>query len=279
MIKEKFIIFAVSVITWSGATAQFKKTYTLSDTLFEISGLAKLNDSTLIAINDGGNSPDLYLLSLKGSIQKVVRVKNAINTDWEDLSSDETYLYIADIGNNNNDRKDLCIYKVALQEIAEKENVYAEKIKFKYADQDSFPPKPKFRNYDAEGIAVKGDVIMIFSKNRTKPWTGSCKVYELPKKPGDYMIESKLQIEIGKNGWMEDAVTAADIYEDTLYLLTYNKVIVKKWINGHLTDIDSYATNLFTQTESILRFDAKSIYIADENHPLLGGGNLYLINK
>ncbi|MCF8433385.1 MAG: hypothetical protein K9G37_02850, partial [Crocinitomicaceae bacterium] len=38
----------------------------LSAELKEISGLEKFNDSLLIAINDSGNSPELFFIDLKG---------------------------------------------------------------------------------------------------------------------------------------------------------------------------------------------------------------------
>ena len=37
------------------------------------------------------------------------------NVDWEDITQDETHIYIADFGNNNGNRTDLKIYKILKQ--------------------------------------------------------------------------------------------------------------------------------------------------------------------
>jgi hypothetical protein len=73
------------------------QTYQLSERLSEISGMDLINDSTLVAHNDGGHEPMLYLLNLQGEIQKTVKISNAANVDWEDITVDDTHIYIGDI--------------------------------------------------------------------------------------------------------------------------------------------------------------------------------------
>lgn len=249
--------------------------FLLPDTLKEISGLEKLNDSILIAINDGGNPPDLYLLNLSGEIVKTIHVKNAENRDWEDLTSDGEFLYIADIGNNKNDRKDLCIYKVRMSGLENTNEVSAEKISFRYSDQDSFPPKKNLRNFDAEAIAYKDGKLLLFTKNRTKPFNGISKIYEIPSAPGQYSVSSTDQLLIGSSGWMEDALTGADIADDHYYLITYNRILVYVKENGEWTLKNQIRHRILSQTETIKLFSSNILYFTDEKHPLFGGGKLY----
>src|SRR3989338_305548 len=83
--------------------------------LKEDSGWVFVNDTTLIAHNDGGNEAILYVLNL----------------DFEALPTDgKTHLYLGDFGNNNNDRPDLAVYKLNIQEVLTKEAVTGKAIRF-----------------------------------------------------------------------------------------------------------------------------------------------------
>ena len=94
-----------------------QKSILLSDELKEISGIQFINDSLLVAHNDGGNGPMLYFLNPNtGSILKRVVVKDVKNTDWEDITLDGKYLYIGNFGNNENKRKNLSIIRVSWKE-------------------------------------------------------------------------------------------------------------------------------------------------------------------
>lgn len=248
----------------------------LPDTLKEISGLEKLNDSTLIAINDGGNPADLYLLNLKGEITRTIHVKNVENNDWEDLASDGESLFIADIGNNKNCRKNLCIYKVPLSDLVKANEVSAEKISIRYADQDSFPPRKNLRNYDAEAIAYRDGNLLLFTKNRTKPFNGICKIYEVPVSPGEYTISSSDQIVIGTTGWIEDAITGADVFGGQYILITYNRILIYEKTGSRWILKNTIKHKPLTQTEAILFYSPGIICYADEKHSVLGGGKLYI---
>ena len=92
--------------------AQVEESYPLSDKLNEISGLEMLNDSTLIAFNDGGNKSEIYLLNLEGEILRMIDVLDTKNRDWEDITRDDEFIYIGDIGNNRNEREKLSIVKI-----------------------------------------------------------------------------------------------------------------------------------------------------------------------
>jgi len=140
----------------------------LSDTLIESSGLIYYNNY-FWTINDSDNPPILYAFdSLNGQIQKQIFIKNQTNTDWEDLSQDEKFIYIGDFGNNNGNRKDLNILKIKKPDL-NTTNVYdtveAEKIRFNLNDQIDFNPGSQNHNFDLEAMCVLNDSIHLFSKN------------------------------------------------------------------------------------------------------------------
>ena len=69
--------------------------------------------------NDSGDGPFIYLISEQGELFGVWRVTGAQAIDWEDISIGpgpevgRSYLYIADIGDNDSIRKEIVVYRVA----------------------------------------------------------------------------------------------------------------------------------------------------------------------
>jgi Secretion system C-terminal sorting domain len=157
----------------------------LSDSINESSGLVLLNDR-LITINDSGGDPALYEVdTLTGGILRTVVISNASNVDWEEITMDDEYLYVCDIGNNNGSRTNLVIYRVQISDYlnAVNDSVVGEPIHYSYSDQTDFNSSPNSTNFDAEAALVIGDSIYIFTKN----WNDyQSNVYVLPKIPGTY---------------------------------------------------------------------------------------------
>lgn len=251
--------------------------YPLSEKLEEISGLELLNDSTLIAFNDGGNKSELYLLNLKGEILRTIDVLDTKNRDWEDIAIDDEYVYIGDIGNNSNDRENLAILRVKISDILIREEVEAEKIKFSYKEQKSFPPKEKELFYDAEGMTICNDSIWIFTKDRSKPFQGLSKVYKIPTTPGKYEVSVSAEITTGQDGWWTDGITAADFHNDKFYLLTYNRYMVYTLDDGKFELSYQHKFDDIAQRESIVVLTEDVIFVADEQNPLVGGVRLYKV--
>ena len=148
----------------------------------ETSGLLFHNNS-LITHNDSGNEPVLYVLdTLSLEILRTVTISNAVNMEWEDLASDDTYIYIADIGNNQGDRTDLGIYRIEKQLFDNSDTVAADYISYTYEDQSDFSGEAN-SDWDAEAMIVVGDVLVVF----TKQWQSNGTVaYSMPKSPGNH---------------------------------------------------------------------------------------------
>lgn len=259
--------------------AQVEESYAISDKLNEISGLEVLNDSTLIAFNDGGNKSEIYLLSLEGEILRTIDILDTKNRDWEDIARDENYIYIGDIGNNTNEREKLSIARIKIADILTKDAVEAEKIKFNYAEQTSYPPKKDSLYFDAEAMTVIDDTIWIFTKDRSSPFQGVCHVYKVPTTPGKYTVSASHRLQIGGNGWWTDGVTAADYYDGKLFLLTYNRFIEYDFKENTFEKVSEFKFGGITQRESIVLLNEDAIFVADEHNPIVGEVRLYKIRR
>lgn len=254
-------------------------TYKLPKELREISGLSSFNDSVLIAHNDGGNEPLLFFLTKKGKIIHSCTLPNVKNIDWEDITIDpKGIIYIADVGNNLNNRTDLSIVKVDGNLAIKQDTCSAEVIHLSYAKQTSFPPKRDALNFDCEAIAWRNDSLFLVTKPRNIPWIGFADLYAIPTIKGKYTLQPIDSLMIGSTGWKKDAPTALEINGNKALLLTYNRMIFIEIISGKWKQKSSFVFNNISQKEAIT-MDAKAIYIAAEKHRILGGPFLYVLEK
>ena len=254
----------------------------LSSELKEISGIIKGKDNTFLAINDSGNSNEIFVLNEKGEIIKKVRVANANNKDWEAITKDQSgFVYIGDIGNNNNRRQDLAIYKIRIADIYNNSEVFASKIEIRYKDQKAFPPEIAIRNYDAEAIVVRFDRIYLFTKNRTNPFTGYTYLYKIPNREGRHLVSPVDSFYAGNvltESWITDATLSKDMRH--IALLSQNKVWLISdfhrdlFLQGYIQEIE---LGHFSQKESICFKNDSILVIADETGKL-GKGKLYELN-
>lgn len=274
--KNALFCLVLSLLYSISFGQKLEKIAKLPEVLNEISGICFLNDTVLVGHNDGGNDPILYFINLKGKVIHLVEVTGAKNNDWEDITSDgKGHIYIADIGNNNNSRKKLHIYKIPTWNLLKKKEVEAEEIEFTYAEQTEYPADEKDMHFDGEALAYYKDSLYIFTKCRTKPFDGKSFVYAVSSNPGKYELTKKTEIVVGKGSMFKDAVTGAVILGDVCYLLTYNRIQIYKIKNGKFEFFRKIELHPFTQKEALTTRDNKVVYITDEKQKILGGGNLY----
>jgi hypothetical protein len=278
----KTFVFLAGIIFFQATSfSQKRNSFKLVSELKEISGLESINDTLLIAHNDGGNEPLLYLLNLKGEIQKTCLISNAKNTDWEDLTIDnQGNLYIADIGNNLNKRKKVRILKVAIDSVLHSSSVIATIYPFSYPDQTEFPPPNKNLHYDAESLSFYNDSLWIFTKCRSVPFDGRSKIYSIhPKDLNDGNWNMKGEIIPGVKSWKYDSFTASTVYKDTFYLITYNKLLTVTRKSNDFEIIKNNQFFRFNQRESIAITPSGKIFIANEGHWLLGKQRIIKYNN
>lgn len=255
------------------------KIATLPPAMVESSALIKYKCSFL-TINDSGNKEKIYVFNKKGKIKHSCVLRDAENVDWEAMAFDgEEYLYIGDIGNNENNRKDLVIYKVKMVDVLLNESAAAEKIYFNYPEQNKFPPQKTELYYDAEGLIVKNNQLIIFTKNRTVPFDGVSKVYTLPTEPGTYEAKIQDDLKLPPTHWREESITDAAYFDGELFILTYAKVYKLVWENDSWVQKKEYLHDSWTQKEGIA-VDKKFIYLTDENASgIFTGNHLYKLRK
>jgi hypothetical protein len=275
------ILFALCVALFSNGQFKTDKVK-LTPELREISGLESYNDSILIAINDGGNTSELFFIDLKGKILKSTLVFNATNTDWEDLAKDDKgNLYIADAGNNNCNRKDLCVWKLSLKEAYERDSVSAERIAFSYADQADFAPDMHERRFDSEGLYWYNDTLHVLTKNTSKPvknyWDNGSVEYSLPDQPGEYSVRSSIHYWTGGDNRIKHQVTACDVYGNELVILTYGNIFFYESGAPGIPIKEPVNFGRLKQREALVILNEKKMIIAAERHPLLGGPYLYTL--
>ena len=86
----------------------------------ESSGLAasRLTPGAYWTHNDSGDGPFVYAFDTRGDSRGVFRVTGAQARDWEDMAAGpgpqrgKSYLYLGDIGDNNDARTEIVVYRV-----------------------------------------------------------------------------------------------------------------------------------------------------------------------
>jgi hypothetical protein len=188
----------------------------LSDSIQETSGLIAF-DNLLWTHNDD-HDKTIYGLDSLGKIQKKIILDKTINHDWEEISQDDTHLYIGDFGNNaSGNRTDLHILKIDKKSFLEG-NPKIETISFHYSDQaDLSGKKGNTTNFDCEAFIVSKDSIYLF----TKQWNASkSNIYVLPNQSGDHVAQLKDTLDT------QGLVTGATYleHEKIIVLCGYSKV-------------------------------------------------------
>lgn len=241
----------------------------------EVSGLEYLQSAGIWAVQDSGNESKLYKIDTNGKVIEEVAV-DITNTDWEDLASDaEENLYIGDFGNNNNDRKDLVIYKLAPGFESQ-----ASAISFYYPEQDKFPPKKSQFKYDCEAFFEHNGNFYLFTKNRSARFDGSLFIYKVPNKAGRHAAQLLGTISTC-DAYRKCAVTSADISPDgtKAVLLTSDKIFVlTNFGEDNFAEAQMQMLELghSTQKESVCFKDNDLLFIADEKDKG-EGGKLYQV--
>lgn len=244
------------------AAQSLQKLATLPGTIGESSGIEVLNKGHYFTHNDAGNGAQLFQIDEKGKVLKSNKL-NIPNVDWEDMTQDNAgNLYIGDTGNNENDRKELAVYKVNAKDMT---NVSA--IRFTYEDQQEYPPTKKDRNFDSEAIFWHNGQIYIVTKDRGQKQTAN--IYQIPDAPGTY--KAKLVGSAEFNGEVTGAAISPDgkqvvlLEEERMHLFSGFKEPAA-FYEGQSKKIELSGAG---QTEAVAFEDNNTLIITSE------GSNLY----
>lgn len=200
----------------------------------ETSGLLYWNGN-LLTHNDKGGEAAIFVLDTSGKLINTIEIKGVRNDDWEDIAQNDQYLFIGNFGNNEGDRRNLQILKIAKKEL-NLQSIQSVKpteiLSFHYPEQKDFNAG-KSHNFDCEAFVCVGDKLYLFTKNRGDK---GCSLYQLStsgknqpaRKLGDFETPGR--------------ITGADISPDgrKICLTGYNK---KE--NCFLVFLESYKGNQF----------------------------------
>ncbi len=165
----------------------------LPTTLTESSGLIYFKGS-LWSHNDDTDTNIYELNSTSGEVLRKIKLPKVSNKDWEEISQDSTYIYIADTGNNyQGNSNDLHILRVSKTSFLQ-EKPSIDTISFSYSDQKEFQiQKPNTTDFDLEAFVISKDSIYLFSKQWKSRKTT---LYVLPKVPGNYIAKAKGTLDV-----------------------------------------------------------------------------------
>ena len=240
-------------------SAEIIKTIVLPKTINETSGLEFYNKN-FITHNDSGDGPSLYIFNENGDLIKTMDLNKDSNfeienNDWEDITSDDEYLFVADTGNNFGNRGNLNIIRVSKKDNYTVDGV----IEVFYADQETFFPRPKHK-YDAEAIIIINDQLVLFSKDRENLNTDLYLVDKFDKGP------QKLTSEVAFN--VNSLITGGDYNDELnfLALVSYNSKGNQYLILFERFDLENLEENTFKKYKIPLeRAQIESIKIIDKN--------------
>ena len=234
----------------------------LSKKLDETSGLEIINKQ-LVTINDSGNDPVLFYINESGNILDERKLNCCKNNDWESLAADSDYVYIADMGNNYDTRKNLSIIKIPIDKSS---NENPEIINFLYPEQKKFKRIYRRSEYDAEALISFGDILLIFTKNKRKKIT---EIYSLPKYGGNFQAQK-----IGSLN-TESIVTGADYDKKTNTLVLTSTINFDEYyilvVNDFSLNNKDHKINMYeipigkTQVEAIKIIDENTFWITSED--------------
>jgi hypothetical protein len=221
--------------------------------------------------NDSGDEPRVYPIRRNGEAYHSTRepetpgvlIGGAINVDWEDITIDEDgNLIVADVGNNENDRRDLVLYYLPEPSPKASRTTFQKKIFVRYPDQKSFPaPKNDF-NYDCEAVFTVRNTVYLLTKHRSDTLM---KLYRLDNPKTDQTNDLTLVEKFDVQGKAVGADATPD--GNRVVVITYKAIWLferedssQPLFGGHIY----YAPYQSAQVEAVCFADDNTLLMADE---------------
>jgi hypothetical protein len=190
----------------------------------ELSGMAPVSGAPghFWVHNDSDDTPRLFAVEERGAVIAEVLVPGAAAVDWEDIArgpgpaAGETFLFIADTGDNDLARTELCVYRIVEPRLASLTpgqrlvSSPAACFRFQYPDGS--------RNNEALVVHPQTGGIYVITKDGA-----GAGVYRLPDPAAAGGLQTLIRVGAIFPG---DLVTAADLSRDgeRLLLRTYSEV-------------------------------------------------------
>ena len=287
--RNLFILFAFFFcISLQAQIENITEKYNLPNSISETSGLLFYNGK-LITHNDSGDAANLYELdTISGNITRTITISNATNSDWEDITQDDTHIYIGDFGNNSNgNRQDLKIYKILKSDYLNNTSVTSEVISFSYEDQTDFTSQPPNNtNFDAEALSVYNNQLVIFTKN----WKdNTVNAYTIPKTAGTH--SAKKVSSYNSNGLITGSTYNKD--DDSFILCGYtssnggpflihikvSSITNDNIFSGVIEKTDINPTIGASQVEGVTVINGKKYFLSREKVNTVFNGSPIVLNQ
>lgn len=133
MLKKLIIILLLvtAIALFALAHRPPKEIVLQTDVLNEASGIdfSIQNKQVLWSHNDSGNKAEIYALNTEGQLLSTLILKGVQNRDWEDIAvakdplSDISFIYIADIGDNNAKYNSVYVYRLKEPQLTGKDEI------------------------------------------------------------------------------------------------------------------------------------------------------------
>ena len=252
--------------------------------LSEISGIVKSSYGDFYWVhNDSGDIARVYAIDTDSRAVKPPylrvwadkwpghRIDNAWHTDWEDIALADGVLYLADVGNNGNARRDLGVYVVNEADPRAVATMRALKfIPIRYPDQRRFPAEQW--HFDCEAVFAADGKLYFLTKHRRPGEVASSeagvKLYRLDT---EHMDRENVLTLVGQRDDVVQA-TGADLSPDgtRLAVSTYSALWVFRrpqagdnWLAGDAGRLD-LDRSVAKQLEAIAWEDEATLRLINE---------------
>jgi len=275
------------------ATPSVERVGTLQHALLgEVSGIVRSSQAGIFWVhNDSGGGARLFAIDEAGEVLvppsalgavdpeseepwSGLEIVGATNVDWEDIARADGLLYVADMGNNQNRRRDLGVYVLTEPDPRSAIEARADFLPIVYPDQEGFPAERW--HFDCEALFVDRGALYFLTKHRRE---GELLGFE----PGTnlYRLETRSREEpnrLRRVGSAPDllAVTGADLSPggERLAVLTYGVLWVFErpaqgddWLSGPASQLRLPALRT-RQVEGVAWRDDRSLLIVNEGRGL-----------
>ena len=266
--------------------------------LSEVSGMVKSRSypNTYWVVNDSGNGNRLFAVNNEGNNiiptfsrfsfygedaeegkeqWEGFRVLYAENIDWETMTVDDNYLYVGDVGNNFNNRRDLKVYLLSeIDPTASTQSAVIKTLPIRYPDQTEFPSivSPHF---DSEAMFIAYGTLYFITKHRNGRggYEAGAKLYRLDT---DF-TEQDNELTLIESHSELLAVTGAELSPDgeTLAVVSYEALWLferpregDQWLSSNAR---RYAldTRTVDQVETVIWDDDQTLLLTNEQRDLM----------
>ncbi len=262
--------------------------------LKEVSGITRSSYAGVFWVhNDSGDKARIFAITLDGEpvippflkprfmdhVWPGLAVLNAWNVDWEDITCANGRIYIAEMGNNGNGRRDLGVYELAEPNPFAVDRTRAVRfLPVRYPDQNAYPGENW--HFDCEALFVADGKLHFLTKHRKRGeilgWAPGTKLYRLDT---ESTTDVNVLTLIGRRLDLR-MPTAADLSPDgqRLAVLTYMAVWVferpeddDNWLSGKASRLALDRDRMLVN-EAIAWQDDDTLVIANEQRKMFRVG-------